>query len=74
MLDVNRSKLAREAREEEEKAHTASAKAKEDQMPYEIKPLPCDPTAIRSMSEALIISHYQNNYGGAASCCTDQLG
>lgn len=34
-------------------------------MTYEIKPLLCDPTAIRGMSEALITSHYQNNYGGA---------
>ena len=34
-------------------------------MPYEIKPLACDPTAIKGMSERLIVSHYQNNYGGA---------
>jgi Fe-Mn family superoxide dismutase len=34
-------------------------------MPYEIKPLACDPTAINRMSERLIVSHYQNNYGGA---------
>src|SRR5246127_2114919 len=34
-------------------------------MPYEIKPLACDPTAIRGRSERLIVSHYQNNYGGA---------
>ena len=34
-------------------------------MPYEIKPLACDPTAINGMSERLIVSHYDNNYGGA---------
>jgi Fe-Mn family superoxide dismutase len=34
-------------------------------MPYEIKPLACDPTAINGMSERLIVSHYENNYGGA---------
>ena len=34
-------------------------------MPYEIKPLTCDPTAITGMSERLIVSHYENNYGGA---------
>ena len=32
-------------------------------MPYEMKPLPCDPTAIEGMSERLIRSHYDNNYG-----------
>src|ERR1700757_2778905 len=34
-------------------------------MPYEIKPLACDPTGIKGMSERLIVSHYGNNYGGA---------
>ena len=34
-------------------------------MPYEVKPLACDPTAITGMSERLIVSHYENNYGGA---------
>ena len=34
-------------------------------MPDEIKPLACDPTGIKGMSERLIVSHYQNNYGGA---------
>jgi Fe-Mn family superoxide dismutase len=34
-------------------------------MPYEVKPLACDPTAIKGMSERLIVSHYENNYGGA---------
>ena len=33
-------------------------------MLYEMKPLSCDPTAIGGMSEELITSHYQNNYGG----------
>ena len=34
-------------------------------MTYAIKPLSCDPTRIKGMSERLIISHYENNYGGA---------
>jgi Fe-Mn family superoxide dismutase len=34
-------------------------------MPYEMKPLACDPGRIRGMSERLIVSHYENNYGGA---------
>ena len=34
-------------------------------MVYEVKPLACDPTRIKGMSEKLIVSHYENNYGGA---------
>jgi Fe-Mn family superoxide dismutase len=34
-------------------------------MPYEMKPLSCDPTKLKGLSEKLIISHYENNYGGA---------
>ena len=34
-------------------------------MSYKIKPLSCDPTNIKGMSERLIMSHYENNYGGA---------
>jgi Fe-Mn family superoxide dismutase len=34
-------------------------------MPYEMKPLSCDPARIKGMSEKLITSHYENNYGGA---------
>ena len=34
-------------------------------MPYEMKPLACDPARIKGMSERLIVSHYENNYGGA---------
>ena len=34
-------------------------------MPYALKPLSCDPARIKGMSERLIISHYENNYGGA---------
>jgi len=30
-----------------------------------MKPLSCDPAHIKGMSERLIISHYENNYGGA---------
>ena len=34
-------------------------------MAYEVKPLACDPTRVKGMSEKLIVSHYENNYGGA---------
>src|SRR3954449_3639726 len=34
-------------------------------MTFQIKPLSCDPARIKGMSERLIISHYENNYGGA---------
>src|SRR5213596_1680927 len=34
-------------------------------MPYQMKPLTCDPAKIKGMSERLIVSHYENNYGGA---------
>src|SRR5499425_548068 len=36
-------------------------------MAYSIKPLACDPTRIKGMSEKLIVSHYENNYGGAVN-------
>ena len=34
-------------------------------MPHGMKPLACDPARVRGMSERLIVSHYENNYGGA---------
>lgn len=34
-------------------------------MAYAMKPLTCDPSRIKGMSEKLIVSHYENNYGGA---------
>jgi Fe-Mn family superoxide dismutase len=34
-------------------------------MTYTMKPLACDPQRIKGMSEKLIVSHYENNYGGA---------
>jgi Fe-Mn family superoxide dismutase len=34
-------------------------------MSYELNPLSCDPAAISGMSEKIIVSHYENNYGGA---------
>ena len=36
-------------------------------MAYTLRPLACDPTRIKGMSEQLIVSHYQNNYGGAVN-------
>jgi Fe-Mn family superoxide dismutase len=34
-------------------------------MPYDIQPLACNPGAIAGMSEKIIVSHWENNYGGA---------
>lgn len=34
-------------------------------MTFQMKPLTCDPAQIKGMSERLIVSHYENNYGGA---------
>jgi Fe-Mn family superoxide dismutase len=36
-------------------------------MAYSIKPLACDPMRIKGMSEKLLVSHYENNYGGAVN-------
>jgi Fe-Mn family superoxide dismutase len=43
---------------------------------YSMKPLGCDPQHIKGMSEKLIVSHYENNYGGAVkrlNLLTEQL-
>ncbi len=34
-------------------------------MNCDMKPLACDPKGIAGLSERLIVSHYENNYGGA---------
>lgn len=34
-------------------------------MRYELKPLSCDPAKLSGLSEKLIVSHWENNYGGA---------
>ena len=34
-------------------------------MPYEIKPLSCDPKKLKGLTEKLIVSHHENNYAGA---------
>ncbi len=33
--------------------------------PHVIRPLPFDPRSLRGLSERLLISHWENNYGGA---------
>lgn len=41
-----------------------------------MRPLGCDPQRIKGMSERLIVSHYENNYGGAVkrlNVITEQL-
>jgi superoxide dismutase, Fe-Mn family len=34
-------------------------------MTYSVKPLSCNPAKLKGLSEQLIISHWENNYGGA---------
>ena len=34
-------------------------------MTYTVKPLSCEPTKLKGLSEKLIVSHWENNYGGA---------
>ena len=45
-------------------------------MSYVLKPLSCDPAKLTGLSEKLIVSHYENNYGGAVkrlNTITEQL-
>ena len=45
-------------------------------MPYQTKPLRCDPAKLKGLSEKLIVSHYENNYSGAVkrlNAITEQL-
>ena len=34
-------------------------------MTHTVKPLSCEPTKLKGLSEKLIVSHWENNYGGA---------
>jgi len=46
-------------------------------MSHAMKPLSCDPAKLKGLSEKLILSHYENNYGGAVkrlNSITEQLG
>jgi Fe-Mn family superoxide dismutase len=48
----------------------------EETMLYAMKPLACDPAKLKGLSEKLIVSHYENNYGGAVkrlNAITEQL-
>lgn len=45
-------------------------------MAYRMKPLGCEPSRLKGLSERLIVSHYENNYGGAVkrlNAICDQL-
>lgn len=44
---------------------TTSPATKAAAMNYAMKPLPFDPQKIKGLSEKILISHYENNYGGA---------
>src|SRR5206468_11830216 len=46
-------------------------------MSHAMKPLSCDPAKLKGLSEKLILSHYENNYGRAVkplSSITEHLG
>jgi len=36
-----------------------------EQWTYNVRPLSCDPKKLKGLSERLIVSHWENNYGGA---------
>jgi len=42
-------------------------------MAYEMKPLSCSPSQLKGLSEKLIVSHYENNYGGAVKLGTASI-
>jgi Fe-Mn family superoxide dismutase len=45
-------------------------------MTYQMKPLSCEPARLKGLSEKLLVSHYENNYGGAVkrlNAITEQL-
>ena len=51
-------------------------KTRNTTMTYTIKPLPFDPQRIKGLSERILLSHYENNYGGAVkrlNAITEQL-
>ena len=42
-------------------------------MAYEMKPLSCTPSQLKGLSEKLIVSHYENNYGDAVKLFTASI-
>lgn len=45
-------------------------------MTYAMKPLSCEPRRLTGLSEKIIVSHYENNYGGAVrrlNAITEQI-
>jgi hypothetical protein len=42
-------------------------------MAYQMKPLSCSPSQLKGFSEKLIVSHYENNYGGAVKLSTASI-
>src|SRR5215469_4867506 len=50
-----------------ERDHALGLIAEGGIMPYTMKPLACEPSRIKGMSEKLLVSHYENNYGGAVN-------
>ena len=60
LLDRRHRSPSRGRRSRDPQSHERAAR-----MTYTMKPLGCDPARIKGMSERLIVSHYENNYGGA---------
>lgn len=64
--DVSRHTLRMERRYDESHPEAiARPNRRLTAMTYVLKPLSCDPSRISGMSERMIVSHYENNYGGA---------
>lgn len=56
--------------------NAASPTARSTAVTYTMKPLPFDPQKIKGLSEKILVSHYENNYGGAVkrlNSIADQL-
>jgi Fe-Mn family superoxide dismutase len=68
-LDIDRRKLLKTGSLATAGLALARAEAgqpsERNPMVYAMKPLPLDPSHIKGMSEKLLTSHYENNYGGA---------
>ena len=55
---------------------TTTPTARSTSVTYAMKPLPFDPQKIKGLSEKILVSHYENNYGGAVkrlNSIVDQL-
>jgi hypothetical protein len=46
---------------------TSDRKGEHHDLYYTMKPLPFDPQKVKGLSEKILVSHYENNYGAPSS-------